>query len=380
MTLTTALAILGLLVLAVLALQMWWGSRRKQRRLATGDGVLNAERLDPPMGGEGGDAASVGGVADGLADGDTVPDAHAAGGLSADGTDGTDGSHGTVTLRAPQRRLPRLDALIDAIVPLAVEAPISGELALAHLPPSRRAGSKPFYVEGLDAESGTWELLSAGRRYGELQAGVQLASRSGPLNEIEYSEFMQKLQAYAEAVGASVDGASAPDMLEVVARARELDGLAGPLDAQLTVTLRTNSVAWSVSYVQQVAARLGFVPGAVPGRLVLPSGEEGAPPMLVLAVDAQAALAEDPQSSAIRDCTLSLDVPQTPAAKEPFPAWHLAARKLSDDLDATLGDDQGQPISLQAFAEIGQELDSLYLRLEALDVPAGSAAARRLFS
>jgi hypothetical protein len=263
---------------------------------------------------------------------------------------------------------------------LAVEAPISGELALAHLPTSRRAGSKPFYIEGLDAESGTWEVLSAGRRYGELQAGVQLASRSGPLNEIEYSEFMQKLQAYAEAVGASIDGSNAPDMLDVVARARELDALTAPLDAQLTVTLRTNSVAWSVSYVQQVVARLGFVPGAVPGRLVLPSGEDGAPPMLVLAVDAQAALAEDPQGSAVRDCTLSLDVPQTPASKEPFPAWHLAARKLSDDLDATLGDDQGQPISLQAFADIGQELNSLYLRLEALDLPAGSPAARRLFS
>jgi hypothetical protein len=273
--------------------------------------------------------------------------------------------------------------LIDAIVPLAVEAPISGELALAHLPPSRRVGSKPFYVEGLDAETGTWELLSAGRRYGELQAGVQLASRSGPLNEIEYSDFMQKLQTYAEAVGASVDGSNAPDMLEVVSRARELDGLTGPLDAQLTVTLRSNSVTWSVSYVQQVAARLGFVPGAVPGRLVLPSGEDGAPAMLVLTVDAQAALAamdDQPQASAIRDCTLSLDVPQTPASKEPFPAWHLAARQLADDLDATLGDDQGQTISLQAFAAIGQELDGLYARLEALDLPAGSAAARRLFS
>jgi hypothetical protein len=371
MTLTTALSILGLLVLAVLALQMWWGSRRRQRQLAVADSMLNAERSDPPMGGE---ARPEGGGEGAVPDGDTGLDEHASAGLSADG------SGASVALRTPLRRVPRLDALIDAIVPLAVEAPISGELALAHLPPSRRAGSKPFYVEGLDAESGTWEVLTAGRRYGELQAGVQLASRSGPLNEIEYSEFMQKLQAYAEAVGASVDGASAPDMLEVVTRARELDSLTGPLDAQLTVTLRTNSVAWSVSYVQQVAARLGFVPGVVPGRLVLPSGEEGAPPMLVLAVDAQAALADEPQASAIRDCTLSLDVPQTPAAKEPFPAWHVAARKLCDELDATLGDDQGQLISLQAFAEIGQELDSLYLRLEALDLPAGSAAARRLFS
>jgi hypothetical protein len=388
MTLTTALSILGGLVLAVLALQLWWGSRRQQRRLAA-DSVTGTGRTDPTMGSEGGEGAEAGeggaGAEDGVggaqpgaaADGDTVPDESAAAALAATAADGG------VTLRAPARRMPRLDALIDAIVPLAVESPISGELALAHLPPSRRAGSKPFYIEGLDAESGTWEVLAPGRRYGELQAGVQLVSRSGPLNEIEYSEFVQKLQAYAEAVGASIDGSNAPDMLEVVARARELDALTGPLDAQLTVTLRTNSVAWSVSYVQQVAARLGFLPGAVPGRLVLPSGEEGAPPMLVLAVDAQAALAaldNAPQASAIRDCTLSLDVPQTPASREPFPAWHLVARQLSDDLDATLGDDQGQPISLQAFSDIGQELDSLYRRLEALDLPAGSAAARRLFS
>jgi hypothetical protein len=248
------------------------------------------------------------------------------------------------------------------------------------VPPTRRAGSKAFYIEGLGAETGEWEALAPGRRYSELQAGVQMASRSGALNEIEFSEFMQKVNAFAEAVGAAVDGAGAPDMLHEVARARELDGHAAPLDAQLTVTLRTNSVAWSVSFVQQVASKLGFVPGVVPGRLVLPSEEPGAPPILVLSVDSQAALSDDPQASAIRECTLALDVPQTPAAKEPFPAWHLAARKLADDLDATLGDDQGQPITLQAFSEIGNELDGLYARLEAVGLPAGSAAARRVFS
>jgi hypothetical protein len=97
---------------------------------------------------------------------------------------------------------------------------------------------------------------------------VQLANRSGPLNAIEYSEFVQKLQAFADAVGATAD---VPDMLDVVARARELDALSAPLDAQLSVTLRTNGVAWSVGFVQQVAGRLGLVPGVLPGRLVLPS-------------------------------------------------------------------------------------------------------------
>ncbi len=132
--------------------------------------------------------------------------------------------------------------------------------------------------------------------------------------------------------------------------------------------------------MQQVASRLNFVPGAVPGRLVLPSAEEGAPPMLVLAVDAQAALADEPQGSAVRECVLSLDAPQTPASAEPFPPGTARATRLAEELDATAVDNDGQPITLHAYAAIGQELTMLYRRLEALDLAAGSAAARRLFS
>jgi hypothetical protein len=97
------------------------------------------------------------------------------------------------------RRADRRDRAADA------GAPVSGEMVLAHLPPTRRAGTKPFFIEGLDTETGEWEPPAPGRRYGELQAGVQLASRSGALNEIEYSEFVQKVQAFADAVGAMPD-------------------------------------------------------------------------------------------------------------------------------------------------------------------------------
>ena len=341
MTLTTALVILGAVVLAALAAQSWWAMRRVRPR-EPGEGAEGSTRVEPALH-------------------DTEPDL----------------AEEPPALRAASKRPPRLDALIDAIAPLALDGPITGELALQHLPSSRRAGTKPFYVEGLDTETGEWDPIAAGRRYSELQAGVQLANRSGPLNAIEYSEFVQKLQAFADAVGATAD---VPDMLDVVARARELDTLSAPLDAQLSVTLRTNGVAWSVGFVQQVAGRLGLVPGVLPGRLVLPSTEEGAPPMLVLAVDPQAALADDPQAAVVRECTLTLDVPQTPASQEPFPAWHLTGRQLADDLDATATDDQGQAITLHAYDAIGKELDELYRRLEQLDLAAGTPAARRLFS
>ena len=49
-----------------------------------------------------------------------------------------------------------------------------------------------------------------------------------------------------------------------------------------------------------------------------PAADEGAPPVLLLEFDAQAALAEDPQAAALREVILSLDVPQVQRSEQPF--------------------------------------------------------------
>ncbi len=290
---------------------------------------------------------------------------------------GTDSASFPLERKLPKRTLARIDALIDAIAVLNVDAPVSGELLLAHQPPTRRAGSKPFLIEGLNAETGEWEPPLAGQHYGEVQAGVQLANRGGALNEIEYSEFVQAIQPFCESIGAMTDF---PDMLEVVARARELDTFASQHDAQLAVHLHARSSPWSVSYIQQHAGRHGFVPGMVPGRLVLPSAEEGAPPVLTLSFDSLKALDEHPQQAVVGDVTLSFDVPQTDPQAEPFISWQASATALSLGMDAAIVDDNGQPLSPQGFAVIGAELGQLYQALEARDLAAGSMATRRLFS
>lgn len=345
---TLQLLLLALVVLAVLGLRAWWRARRSRPPAAR----LPSDnpRTEPGLG--------------------AVAEVDAGGATS-------------VSSLAPMpavpvlRRHARLDPLIDAIATLSFDSPVAGETLLQHWPVTRRAGSKPFYIEALSSGSGEYEAPLPGQRYTEVQAGVQMANRSGAINEIEYSEFVQKVQAFADAVGAEAEFA---DMLDVVARGRELDAFAAPLDAQLTLTLRAASVAWSVGFVQQAASRHGFVAGALPGRLVLPSNEDHAPPILVLSFDAQAALADDPQTSALREVALSLDVAQSPQAAEPFPQWQRCATRLADELDATVVDDNGQPVTIGAYDQISRELAQLYAALESRDLAAGSAAARRLFS
>ncbi|WP_054022728.1 cell division protein FtsZ [Piscinibacter sakaiensis] len=369
--LTLALAALGgLAILGVLAYNAWQVRRAGPRRA---EGGAAHEAREPVLD----DPAAPGRplrVEPSLGDAAPTLDAEPSATATAAAADGG--------LSAPLEKLPRrlparLDALIDALVTLHLEHPVTGELVLAHLPPSRRAGAKPFLIEGLSVDSGNWEAPAPGARYGELQAGVQLANRSGALNEIEYSEFIQKVQAFADAVGAS---AEFPDMLEVVGRARELDAFAGQHDAQLAVLLRARAAAWSVGYIVQQAGLQGFVPGALPGRLVLPGAGEQAPPILVLSYDSKAALAEDPNQAALRELTLAFDVPQTDPEAEPFAAWYARARALAQAMDAVVVDDRGQPLGPPAFAAIDAELKRLYAALAERDLAAGSAAARRVFS
>jgi hypothetical protein len=362
------LAVMGGLVLAAVVAHSTWKTRREAPRQAKAtdapvpggakdrDRERDFERVEPAL--------------DPLADGATSTPSHpsqAGDGAALAPLGGT----------ALAGRHHALDALIDAIAPIDLDNPVSGEAALAALPPSRRAGSKPLAVEGLHAQTHSWQALQAGQRYTQFQAGVQLANRMGALNDIEFSEFVQKAQNFADAVGGN---AQFPDMLEQVARARELDQFASAHDAQLRFMLRAKSAAWSPGYVQQNAARLGFVAGAIPGRMVLPSGEAGAPPVLSLAFDTHAALAENPEQSALRSLSLALDVPQVPREEQAFARLRECAQQLASAMDGSLTDDEGQAISTEALEVIATDLEQLYNALQERDLAAGSALARRLFS
>lgn len=279
-------------------------------------------------------------------------------------------------LPQPERR-PVLDALIDVISTIEVDQPVSGDAALAALPSTRRVGTKPFHVEGCSELSGEWEPLMPGRRYSAFQAGVQLANRMGPLNEIEFSEYVVKTQAFADAVGGAP---GLTDMLEEVARARELDQFASGHDAQLSFTLVARAAAWSPGFVHQHAARLGFVAGVIPGRMVLPAATPGLPPLLSLTFDTQAAMADDPALSAVRECTLSLDVPQVARGEQPFERLQQAAQMLAEHMDGLITDGSGQVLSAELMQQIGQDLQQLYDALDSRELSAGSPQARRLFS
>ncbi|MEG2047321.1 MAG: cell division protein ZipA C-terminal FtsZ-binding domain-containing protein [Comamonas sp.] len=277
----------------------------------------------------------------------------------------------------PAERKLALDGLIDAIAPIQMEQSVSGEAALQVQPTTRRAGSKPFRIEGFNEATRDWESVRAGQRYNAFQAGVQLANRTGALNEIEFSEFAAKAQTFADALNGALE---LPDMLHEVGRARELDQFASEHDAQLSFMLRARTAAWSPGYVRQHAGQQGFVMTNMPGRMMLPSPVPGNYPLLVLAFDAQAAQAADLDRTAFHDVMLSLDVPQVPRTEQPFARLREVAQALCEAMDGVLCDQNGQPLHPQVLEPIAGDLEQLYDQLDQRELSAGSMLARRLFN
>lgn len=359
-----ALLLVGAVIIAAVAVFNLWQSAQIRRKRA------RSERLEEGV--------------------DDTPDTRREPGLD-DGPAGEDAIEAgpdPARLRAP---VPHIDPLIDAIASFTFEQPVPGESLAERLPRTARAGAKPLLFEGRNAQSGVWEPLRNGERYEELQAAVQLASRGGPLNAIEYSEFVTKCHALGEALGTPPD---LPDMAEVLDHARGLDSFAADNDAQLSINLQARDVAWSVDFLRRQAQGAGFALALGAGRLALVEPEPRAAaseaadagasfgrliPVVQLVFDAQAELADNPDVPVSR-ATLLLDVPHVPQALQPFARMRDAAHRLAQDLGAREVDDNGAPLSPAAMDQIDAQLQQLYAALDQRGLPAGSPAAQRLFS
>jgi FtsZ-interacting cell division protein ZipA len=268
-----------------------------------------------------------------------------------------------------------VDRRIDCVVPIRLSSPIAGEKASPLAQRLRRAGSKPVYIEGKPEGGTNWELLQSAQRYEELRAAVQLANRGGPLNELEFSEFVSGVQQFADAI----DGAPEfPDMLETVSMARELDGFAAQCDAQLSINVLSDGAPWSANYVQAVASQDGLLLSRDGTRFVKLDAKQS--PVFMLQFGDTNFLRDDLTYKGGQMITLILDVPVADEDILPFRLMCDYAKSLAERIGGRVVDDQRRPLPEQALLAIEKQLMTLYARLEEAGIPAGSPATRRLFS
>ncbi|MFP5394021.1 MAG: cell division protein ZipA C-terminal FtsZ-binding domain-containing protein [Gammaproteobacteria bacterium] len=260
-----------------------------------------------------------------------------------------------------------VDPLIDCLIPLALEAAVRGDKVLPILHTLRHVGNKPIHYIGLHV-NGDWEPITHGGVYTKLQAGVQLASRTTALNELEYSELVTRLRALLDEIGGEPE---IPDMIEVMGEARNLHRFVAGHDAQLGINLLSNGAPWSIPTLIGALEKQGF-DVRPDGRFVMPDGEGGQ----LFTLSTNVTLGADTTSR----LTLLLDVPCVAPARDGFGQMVGCAKALVARLDATIVDDSDQPLVDEALAEINSQVQAFYQEMEAADIPAGSTRALRLFS
>jgi hypothetical protein len=260
-----------------------------------------------------------------------------------------------------------VDERIDCAVALDVDGAIRGEKILPVIMSLRHIGGKPVHFIG-QLEDGSWENVRFGGVYLELRAGIQLANRSGPLNELEYSEFVSRLRQAADDLGAEPD---VPDMAAVMQAAAELHRFTEEYDAQLGVNVQSAGAPWELSTLMTALERQGF--DARPdGRLVMPDGEGG----ILFSLHTNAPM----NAETTARLTLLLNVPCVMPERDGLGAMVACARALAARLDGVVVDDAGQALSDEALAAIAAQVDSFCDAMEAADIMPGSGRALRLFS
>jgi hypothetical protein len=321
---------------------------------------------------------SLDGTAPGVAGGEASAAAAALGALAADFTsdegamltaseDELAARANAASAAAAEQATALVDPLIDCLLPLALETPARGDKLLPVLQTLRMVGNKPVHYIG-KAVSGDWEPVVHGGVYTELQGGVQLASRSTALNELEYSELVTRLRAMADEIGAEP---VIPDMIEVMAEARNLHRFVAGHDAQLGVNLQTNGAPWAINTLIGALEKQGF-DVRPDGRFVMPDGDGG----FLFSLSTNVTPAEETTAR----LTLLLDVPCVAPARDGFGAMVACARGLMARLDGTIVDDYNQPLSDAALTEIAGQVQDFYAEMNDADIPAGSTRAMRLFS
>lgn len=267
---------------------------------------------------------------------------------------------------APVRELP-VDEMLDCMLPIALESPVRGEKILPALQNLSHIGNKPVHFVGLDATRG-WEPVTHGGVYSELQAGVQLANRGNPLNELEYSDLVMRLRQFADGLGAELD---VPDMGKVMVAARALHQFVEEYSAQLSVNVRSNGAPWALNTLLAALERQGF-DLRPEGRLAMPDGEGG----ILFSLSTNVTLA----AATTSHLTLLLDVPRVAPQRDGYGAMVACAKSIAARLDGSVIDDSGQPLPEQTLVEIAGQVETFYQNMERAGIPAGSTRALRLFS
>jgi FtsZ-interacting cell division protein ZipA len=280
--------------------------------------------------------------------------------------------HEPLVAEAPAGAEATVSSKIDTVAVILADDPVTRE-SLDPLLDALQVHTTPVHVEGIVDEQ--WQPIesSAKRSWRELRAGLQLASRSGPLTEEEIATFNETIANFAASLGA-VSQRESPSA--AAQRARDLDGFCADADIEVAVNVVGQfGATFSLARVKALALEHGLSETAS-GDLVH-FAADGTPDYAVRRFDREGERSEALSTSGL---TFALDLPHVADPGAAFDAMVALAGACAAALGGELVDDNRKPLTPPGLAAIRRSLEKVFRDMESHGIAAGSALARRLFS
>jgi hypothetical protein len=314
--------------------------------------------------------------------------------LDADAEPATAGATGDADAGEPMQRLepviptateagsagaadsPWADAVADGIGRLEFVEPVAAPAVWAAQAEWAGHLSKPLHW--LAQVDGEWRRLTAhdAGRYGVVLVAQQLADRRGAAGEAELTVFAEGVRHLAAQFGGV---ASVPEVATMLEQARALDELCAGVDVQLSINVvDPGGAAFAGTKLRGLAESAGMQLED-DGRFHA-CDEQGETLYTLGNLGVELFDADSLRSLATHGITLTLDVPNVGDGPRVFDRMVATARQFAQGLGGVLVDAQRAPLTDAMIAGIRAKIDEIQVRMEAHQIVAGSARARRLFS
>ena len=222
-----------------------------------------------------------------------------------------------------------------------------------------------------------WQRLAADTsgEFAELLACLLLADRTGAASVPMLEAFTRLLADVAPSLPATF---VAPDLQREAARAETLDRMCADLDVQIGLTvLKPGQATIAGTRLRGVAEAAGF--RLAGGRFEWVQEETGAVLYALHNFKSEPFTPDNLRAMATPGVVFLLDVPRVSDPVRVFDQMKLAARRMTQTLDAQLVDDNRRPIDDPALAKIRTEIQSAAEALARINVAPGSPRALALF-
>jgi hypothetical protein len=257
-----------------------------------------------------------------------------------------------------------LDPAFDYIAEVHPPEPVAGSAV-----PTFRVG-KRIGVLGL-SEADEWEVVQGGRRYQEFRIGVQLVDRQGAVTADQLVMFCEQVNAFAERLGGVATFPRREDKLRV---AQQLDAFCAEVDIAIGINVTAARNPFPLSRVSALAESAGLVlepDGAFHAR------SESGKTLFTLTDRHHRPLDALDDTPAL---SLQLDLPRVAGAEVAFDRMADLAQQLALTLGGDLVDDENRSLKPADLAVIRKQIVQVSARMDDRGIPAGGAAALRLFS